>query len=265
MKSKINKPGLEDLTFEGRNKEYGSYVIIKNSARRIRVSFVYALGIFVLMILIVGGGIMIPWMSGYDLSQDISINTVIVRYDPTLITILSEPIKEIQDKEKKQRFTEPKIADEVKELFPAKEVKKPEEKLVPEKSQEESLKDSLNKIELEAKEKSLLAERKADTIIYIEQTPQFPGGPEALKLYISHNLQYPVDALRRKLQGTVVLNFIIEKDGSIGRVIISKRVDPVIDFEAVRIIESMPHWKSAVKQGKPIASMLVIPISFALR
>ena len=62
-----------------------------------------------------------------------------------------------------------------------------------------------------------------------------------------------------------MLNFIIEKDGSVRRIIITKAVDPVLDFEAVRIISAMPHWQAASMHGKPIAAMIVIPINFSLR
>ena len=63
----------------------------------------------------------------------------------------------------------------------------------------------------------------------------------------------------------IYVSFVIEKDGSIKRVIITKNVDPILDFEAVRIIASMPQWQPASSKGKAIASMIVLPINFAMR
>ena len=205
-----------------------------------------------------------PWINYSDENQ--VYNSVNVKYDPSLITVLSEPFKVTPKQDKKQIFTEPKIVDEEKEILPVEASKQKEEKPASEIAKEEALKDSLKTIEKASNERNLqLSKSKADSVVFIEQAPQFPGGTEALKLYISNNLKYPVDAINRKVQGIVILNFVVEKDGSIRRIIITKAVDPVLDFEAVRIISSMPPWKPASMHGKPIATMIVIPINFSLR
>jgi len=204
-----------------------------------------------------------PWINYADVNQEY--NTVSVKYDPSLITILSEPFKVEPKKENKKIFTAPKIIDEVQEIA-VEEVKQPEKNLAAVAKAEELRKDSLKAAELEANEKKqALTKFHADSVMYVEVAPQFPGGADALRLYISNNLKYPVDAINRKVQGTVMLNFVVEKDGSIRRIIITKAVDPVLDFEAVRIISAMPHWQAGKMHGKPIAVMIVIPIIFSLR
>ena len=205
-----------------------------------------------------------PWIKYADVNQEY--NAVSVKYDPSLITILSEPFKVEPKKEHKKIFTPPKIIDEEKQFIAAEEVKQPEKNLASVTKSEESRKDSLKAIEeQENDKKQAQIKAKADSVMFVELAPQFPGGAEALRQYISNNLKYPVDAINRKVQGTVVLNFIVEKDGSIRRIIITKAVDPVLDFEAVRIISAMPHWQAAKLHGKPIAVMIVIPINFSLR
>ena len=264
MKRRVKAPTLEDLTFESRNKEYGAYVIFKTASRRLRISFIIALGIFFFLLLVTGGGIRFPWIVSYEMSQDV--NIVSVKYDPALITILSEPEKLSPAPRKAREFTPPRIVDQEPEPIVPEESIQAAEKPNPVETGEEAMKDSLARAEAEAQEKAIpKPDHSNDTLLVIEQAPQFPGGPQAMKQFISSSLQYPADAIRRKVTGTVVMNFIVEKDGSIGRVIISKKVDPVIDFEAIRIIESMPHWKPAVRHGQPIACMLVIPITFSLR
>jgi periplasmic protein TonB len=264
LKKKIEKESLTDLTFDNRNKDYGAFPIIKNSVRRLKLSFLAATIIYLLFILITGGGIRLPWVVYTDVYQNF--NTVSVKYDPTLITILSEPSAVIPKKDKKKVFTEPEILDETKEIVAPEESKPSEDKLARVDKDDESVNDSLNKIAKTPEQENIQAARtKADSIIYIEQMPQFPGGYSALKLFISSNLKYPADAINRKVQGIVMISFIVEKDGSIKRIIITKAVDPVVDFEAVRIIASMPHWKPASNHGKLIAAMIMIPVNFSLQ
>ncbi len=264
LKRKIKKPGLVDLIFNDRNKNYGAFAIIKSSVRRIRISFMSATGIFLLLVLIIGGAIRIPWFSYSD--ETLVYNSVNVKYDPSLITVLSEPFKVTPKEDKKKIFTAPVILDEEKEVVQVEKSTKPEANPEPKKLNEELLRDSLKAIEAKADEKiPQPTKSKADSIVFVQQVPQFPGGDAALKFFITNNLKYPIDAINRKIQGTVVLNFIVEKDGNIRRIIITKAVDPVLDFEAVRIISSMPHWQAASMHGKPVAAMIVIPINFSLR
>lgn len=263
MKSKLRRPNLTDLIFEGRNKAYGAYEILKNSVRRLRISFFSAVVAFLVLIFILGGGIRLPWVEYSD--EPLPYNTVNVKYDPTLITVLSEPFKVVPANDKQKVNTPPRIVDETlpvsfEEPKPVEDAQAKAEKI------EKARQDSLNAIKLKPAEEPLpLTHKVADSVVFVDQLPQFPGGDIALKNFISNNVKYPVDAVNRKIQGTVILNFIVEKDGSIRRVIISKAVDPVLDFEAVRVISSMPHWKAASMRGKPIATMVVVPILFSLR
>ena len=264
MKSRTNRPRLLDLIFSDRNKDYGAYDIIKSSVRRIRISFILAVSVFVLLILIIGGVIRIPWFSRYP-DNTLVYNTINVKYDARLITELSKPFTVEPKKKDKKTFTEPKIVDEVQEIEDTGKEKTPEEQK-PVVTEEEKPNDSLEKQELKKEtEKPELIKARTDTVVFVEKPPQFPGGPEALKQYIRKNLKYPADAINRKVQGTVVLSFIIEKDGSIRQVIITKNVDPILDFEAVRIIAAMPQWSPGMAKGKPIATMIVLPINFAMR
>jgi len=265
LKSKKKRLSLLDLIFIDRNKDYGAYEIIKSSVRRIRISFILAVSVFVLMILIIGGVIRIPWFSSKP-DNALVYNTINVKYDARLITELSKPFKVEPKKPDKKAFTEPKIVDESPEVENT-EIEKPApEEKQPTVTAEEKLNDSLENERLKKKEEAPeLIKSRTDTVVFVEKPPQFPGGPEALKQYIRKNLKYPADAINRKVQGTVVLSFIIEKDGSIKRVIITKNVDPVLDFEAVRIIASMPQWLPASSKGKPTAAMIVLPINFAMR
>ena len=122
MKSRTNRPSLLDLIFSDRNKDYGAYEITKSSKRRIRISFILAVSVFVLLILIIGGVIRIPWFST-SADNALVYNTVNVKYDARLITELSKPFTVEPKKPDKKTFTEPKIVDEVQETEDAEKQK----------------------------------------------------------------------------------------------------------------------------------------------
>ena len=99
----------------------------------------------------------------------------------------------------------------------------------------------------------------------VEQMPQFPGGEAAMMKYLSQNIQYPPSAAKNNVEGRVILQFVVEKDGQIGEVKIVRSVDPELDAEAVRVIKTMPNFIPGRQDGKPVAVWYTIPISFKLQ
>lgn len=98
----------------------------------------------------------------------------------------------------------------------------------------------------------------------VEELPQFPGGPVEMMKWLTKNLKYPTDAQRRKKQGRVVAQFIIEKDGSISNLKLTTKVDASLDREAIRVLKLMPKWKAGVQNDKPCRTRVCIPIVFQL-
>ena len=99
----------------------------------------------------------------------------------------------------------------------------------------------------------------------VEQMPQFSGGIEALLKYLAENVRYPKEAEDKCLQGRVIATFVVEKDGSISRAKVVKSVDPLLDEEALRVVNSMPNWTPGRQNGEPVAVKYTIPISFRLQ
>lgn len=97
----------------------------------------------------------------------------------------------------------------------------------------------------------------------VEQMPQFSEGN--MSTWIGQNLRYPPEAMNNGLQGTVVCQFIVEKDGSISNVSVLRSVDPLLDKEAVRVIENMPKWAPGKQDGKPVRVKFTLPIKFQLQ
>ena len=98
----------------------------------------------------------------------------------------------------------------------------------------------------------------------VQELPEFPGGMVEFMKWLTKNLKYPVMAQNRKIQGKVVVSFIINKDGTIANAKIEQSIDPALDREALRVIRMMPKWKPGIEMGKPCRTMFAIPIVFRL-
>lgn len=98
----------------------------------------------------------------------------------------------------------------------------------------------------------------------VEQLPEFPGGIVQFMKWLTRNLRYPPIAQSQRMQGKVVVSFIINKDGSIASPTIVQSVDPVLDREALRVVKMMPRWKPGLQNGKPCRTMFAIPVNFQL-
>ena len=98
----------------------------------------------------------------------------------------------------------------------------------------------------------------------VEQMPQFPGGMGALMQYLSSHIKYPVVAEANGIQGRVICTFIVEKDGSITDIKVSRSVDPSLDQEAVRVIGSMPAWTPGRQNGEVCRVKFTLPVTFMI-
>ena len=102
------------------------------------------------------------------------------------------------------------------------------------------------------------------TFDVVEEMPQFPGGPAALFEFLSKNIQYPKDAEKAKLQGRVIVTFVVKKDGSIADAKVVKSVAPSLDAEALRVINAMPNWTPGRQGGQPVNVKYTVPLTFRL-
>lgn len=99
----------------------------------------------------------------------------------------------------------------------------------------------------------------------VEDMPQFPGGMTGLMQNLMENIKYPEAAVKNDIQGTVVVRFVINKDGSIGEADVIRGVDPELDAEAVRVVKNLPDFIPGKMGGKPVAVWYTLPISFKLK
>ena len=104
-----------------------------------------------------------------------------------------------------------------------------------------------------------------EVFLVVDQMPEFPGGMEALMKYFSDNVRYPVYAAEKKIQGRVICQFVVNKDGSISDIKVIKGVDKSLDREALRLIENMPRWKPGVLNGEKVSCKYTVPVRFRLQ
>ncbi|HOJ25553.1 MAG TPA: energy transducer TonB [Bacteroidales bacterium] len=99
---------------------------------------------------------------------------------------------------------------------------------------------------------------------FVEEYPEFPGGDKALREYILNNIKYPEVARTSGITGTVYVQFVVEKDGSISDVKVVRGIGGGCDEEAVRVVKSMPRWKPGKQRGQPVRVYFTLPIEFKL-
>lgn len=98
----------------------------------------------------------------------------------------------------------------------------------------------------------------------VECLPEFPGGMSAFVQWLTKHLKYPLAAQRAKRQGTVLVSFIVNKDGTIADRKVVKSASPELDREALRVLRLMPKWKPGEDHGQPCRTYVCIPVVFKL-
>jgi protein TonB len=102
-------------------------------------------------------------------------------------------------------------------------------------------------------------------IIFAEEMPQFPGGEAELMRFVNKSIRYPVIAQENGIQRRVICSFVINRDGSVVDAEVLRGVDPSLDKEALRVVNTMPKWSPGKQRGKPVRVKYTIPITFRLQ
>ena len=107
----------------------------------------------------------------------------------------------------------------------------------------------------------------SDYITYeaVEEKPEYPGGMGELSKLLKRNLLYPLISFENGVQGEVLVQFVIDKEGNVKEVTVFKGVDPYLDAEALRVIKMMPKWKPGKHEGKEVNVKCTIPVGFRLQ
>ena len=265
-----------DLVFEGKNKEYGAYVLRRDTGKRNVKALVWVMIGIALIFAIAYANLAIQ----NAMKQNATIDT-----DVELSKLAQKKEAKVERKEPVKVEVEQKVVEKVKSSvkFTAPEIKKDDE-VKPEdeiKSQDDLSKtntaigtfDVKGNDEAEGevlKAKEVVVDEKPkeeETKVFdvVEQMPSFPGGDAELMKYLSTHIKYPVVAEENGIQGRVIATFVVERDGSSTDVKVIKSVDPSLDKEAMRVLKSMPKWIPGKQNGSSVRVRYTVPVTFRLQ
>jgi protein TonB len=105
----------------------------------------------------------------------------------------------------------------------------------------------------------------AEIFMVVEEMPEFPGGMAECLKFLGKNIKYPTIAQENGVQGRVIVQFVVNQDGSIVDPVVVRSVDPYLDKEALRVIKTMPKWKPGKQRGKAVRVKYTVPVTFKLQ
>lgn len=263
-----------DLVFEGKNQAYGAYKLRKGTSKRNLWSIIIVL------------------IAAVAIFSAIAIKNVIEANQKVAVTTAVELSKidktpKVEKKKVTPKIEQPKVVEKVKSSikFTAPVIKndsevKPEEEM---KTQEDLQKtkttigaftvvgnDEIDGEVLKAKEEIAQPEppkNEEENKVFdvVEEQPSFPGGQGALMAWLNDNIKYPVVAAENGIQGKVIVQFVVGKNGSISNVKVLRSVDPSLDKEAVRVVSNMPNWTPGKQNGASVNVRFTLPVTFRLQ
>ena len=265
-----------DLVFEGRNKEYGAYVLRKETGKRNLKSMLLVFAVIIAIMAAVAAKVAIEnaFPKKVAMETDVELSKLAQKKEAKVekkAPVKVEEQKVVEKVKSSVKFTPPVIKKD--------EDVKPEEEI---KSQEDLNKtntaigsfdvkgnDEAGGEVLKAKEVIAQPEppKEEETKVFdvVEVMPSFPGGQGALFEWLSKNIKYPVVAEENGVQGRVIVTFVVERNGSITDVQVVKSVDPSLDKEAVRVVKAMPHWIPGKQNGSAVRVKFTVPVTFRLQ
>jgi len=270
--NKILSADILDIIFEGRNKEYGAYELRKTYNKRLATALIATASILLLLFL------------GYILS-----NTLGNRQAQAMVVedVQLEDLKQEEKKNEppppppppkppkppkveKAKFTPPKIVkdEEVKEDEKPPEIEKLEDTKIGTINQEGVKDEGITAPPVDDGKGVVEAPKKDEedydkTFTKLEIESEFPGGSAAWMRYLNKNFRYPQDAIDNEIQGTVVVQFIVDKEGNVSDVEAVSGPSELRD-EAVRVIKKSGKWTPAIQNGRQVKSYKKQPIVFRL-
>ncbi len=272
-----------DLVFEGKNKDFGAYVIRTDSPKRHNKAVLYTIiGAVIFGLLAFGFVKANQYLEErrlaeqgeqeevlIDMSQDAEEpepeNERVEQPKPEVLpeeVLKSVKVTELQivEDDKVKKEDEIKTQDELKETETA-FGQKDNEKGTEDRNVTRTLKEE---VVVEKKEEKPV-EKKEEIFKSVEQMPQFPGGEAALMKYLSSHINYPPMAAENNIQGRVVVQFVVDKTGKVGEVKVVRSVDKDLDKEAVRVCKSLPKFTPGRQNGQAVSVWYTLPVTFKLQ
>jgi protein TonB len=257
-KEKLRVPVFDDIVFEYRNKEYGAYRLRKKYNRNVIIALLIG-------VIIMSTAIITPYLNAKALESrqkraERQVEIIMENLDQPNETVAPPPPPPPppQDVVQQSRYVPPVVVDSIK----------PEEAtqlMTADEAQVEVKNEEVVEVVEEVKEEVKEEEPEPEPFVVVEEMPMFPGGDAELLKYIAEHTQYPEVAKENNIQGRVIVRFCVTSKGTINQVSVLKGVDPELDKEAMRVVESLPSFKPGKQGGKPVPVWYMVPITFTLK
>ena len=263
-----------DIVFQGRNKVYGAYQLRRGTSKRNIVSMIFVAAVAAVAYL---------GLAAYNSYQEAQKAKFEAEMEASLLEAKKEAkvekktetpkVEQVQKVEKVKSsiaFTPPVIKKD-SEVKPEEEMKTQDELKETKtaigafdvKGNDEAGGTVLKAVEdIAAPEPPKHEEEQNKIFEVVEQQPQFPGG--SVNGWLADHIKYPVVAAEIGISGRVVVQFVVERDGSVSQVKVVRGVDPSLDKEAQRVISSMPKWIPGKQNGQAVRSRFTVPVTFRL-
>ena len=284
MAKQINLSSREwcDLVFEGKNKDFGAYVIRTESTKRHNKAVLWTIiGAIIFGLIVVG---LTKANQYFEERRLAMMGDQIIEVTPYFDETEPEPEQERLEQPEPEAIPE-EILNTIKvtEIAIVEDDKvNPEDEII---SQEEQIESEhsvgtvnfdqgtndknvteTNKREIVVEEQPAEKPKEVEKVfISVEQMPQFPGGDIALMKYLQSHINYPPMAAEMNVQGRVVVQFVVDKTGHVGEVKIVRSVDKDLDKEAVRVCKSLPKFTPGRQNGQAVSVWYTLPVTFKLQ
>jgi len=256
-KEKTKAPAFDDIVFESRNKEYGAYKLRTKYNRTVMWALLVG-------IVIIATTIITPYINAKALENRLKraerqVEIKMENLDQPNETVAPPPPPPPPpaDVVQQQRYVPPVVVDSIK----------PEDvtQLMTADDAQNEIKDQEVVEVVEVKEEVQEAEPEEIPFVVVEEMPMFPGGDAELLKYIAEHTTYPDIAKENNIQGRVIIRFCVTAKGGVSQVSILKGVDPELDKEAIRVVNTLPAFKPGKQGGKPVPVWYMVPITFTLK
>jgi len=253
---------LNEILFEKRNKEYGSYQLRKNYLKRLGLSLGISLGFVSLLIL------------GYFIYLNTGGNNTVYPYTTSFSGLKTTETSVLDPTDLAALLSQQNDPD----LTPDEDQKKPADVLHNFEVNDNPKPDTFVPPLEEIPENSGGGSIAQDSAIFggflsgsgegmgsgndLDRFPEFPGGSGAALRYIELTVNYPLQAVKQKLNGVVILSFDVNKQGMVDNVQVKKSIHPMLDQEAIKAIKGMPKWKPGLRHGQPVIVRFLVHVRF---
>lgn len=252
MKRNENKvPEFDEIIFKNRNKTYGAFDIRKHYKSATSFSILGGVAIFTMLIL----GFTLTDKEGTASTGPKTV--ILVMSDPVLPEIVKPAeMKPPPELAKVIKYLEPVVTTDTTQISTF----LPSTEEVIKTTRDGDINDTVRFVE--TTDPVIPSENKV--FIVVKEMPEFPGGNSALLKFIGENLIYPVEAQNNNISGRVTLKFVVNPDGSVGRIEVLKSIDPLLDNEAIRVVKTLPKFKPGKQGGVPVSVWFMLPVVFKL-